>query len=62
MSLLQFYFKHSAKMLSGDLCDSDKDGDGVVDEQDNCVYVANPLQQHTINYDMQGMWCAYANI
>jgi hypothetical protein len=30
---------------TGDLCDSDVDGDGVLDEDDNCLYTPNPGQQ-----------------
>jgi len=32
-----FYF-------SGDVCDSDIDGDGVNNDIDNCVYFSNPTQ------------------
>lgn len=28
----------------GDACDSDKDNDGRLDTEDNCVYHANPTQ------------------
>ena len=40
--------------LLGDLCDEDKDDDGVLDVDDNCIYVKNPQQEHTSNYDMNG--------
>ena len=39
---------------SGDVCDEDKDNDGVLDSDDNCIYVSNVEQNHTINYDMSG--------
>ena len=32
---------------SGDACDTDKDGDGVMDDVDNCPLVANPNQLDT---------------
>lgn len=35
------------------MCDNDKDNDGVLDERDNCIYVPNPDQKHTVNYDMK---------
>ena len=38
----------------GDLCDDDKDNDGVLDDQDNCIYVPNPHQNQTVNYDTKG--------
>ena len=31
----------------GDACDTDKDGDGVMDDVDNCPLVPNPNQLHT---------------
>ena len=39
-------------LVSGDFCDTDKDNDGILDEEDNCVYVKNVHQNHTVNYDM----------
>ena len=44
---------------TGDVCDNDKDNDGIPDNEDNCVYVSNPQQNHTINYDMscKFLWC-----
>jgi len=39
---------------TGDACDDDKDGDTILDKNDNCIYVSNPQQNHTINYDMDG--------
>ena len=40
---------------AGDLCDTDIDGDGILNSNDTCVYLANPaqtdsdLQQTTIS-------------
>ena len=31
----------------GDLCDSDKDGDGISDDNDNCPYISNSGQEDT---------------
>ena len=41
MQLLSPYFK----LDIGDLCDDDIDGDGVLNEKDNCPLVANPDQE-----------------
>lgn len=37
--------------FSGDNCDDDKDGDGILDDEDNCMYVPNKDQEHKDNYD-----------
>lgn len=42
--ILAFFF-------SGDNCDDDKDGDGILDDEDNCMYVPNKDQEHKDNYD-----------
>lgn len=34
-------------LLLGDVCDFDKDNDGVPDNKDNCPLVFNPDQQDT---------------
>ena len=39
--------------ILGDECDEDKDNDGHLDVDDNCIYVKNPDQAHKdLNYDM----------
>ena len=32
---------------AGDLCDTDIDGDGILNSNDTCVYLANPAQTDT---------------
>ena len=32
-------------LLLGDACDHDLDGDGVHNDDDNCIYFPNPLQE-----------------
>ena len=34
-------------LLSGDLCDTDLDGDGVLNTADTCMYLSNPAQTDT---------------
>jgi hypothetical protein len=34
--------------FSGDVCDSDIDGDGVNNDIDNCVYFSNPTQTDSV--------------
>ena len=31
-------------IISGDVCDTDSDGDSILDTVDNCPYRNNPLQ------------------
>ena len=34
-----------SEMCIRDSCDTDDDNDGIVDEEDNCPVVSNPLQK-----------------
>ena len=39
--------------LAGDACEEDSDGDGIDDEDDNCILIHNPSQEHSKNgYDL----------
>ena len=56
--LLYFILSVGYCIFVGDVCDDDSDGDGVRDEIDNCIYVANPLQGHLmLNHDIE---CEYS--
>ena len=37
---------YSVVFFSGDNCDDDKNGDGILDDEDNCMYVPNKDQEH----------------
>ncbi len=39
------FFEHKVKCIADDGDDEDSDGDGVLDGDDNCPYIANPPQQ-----------------
>ena len=40
---------------AGDVCDDDKDGDGLLNSNDNCEYVVNTGQEHVqLSYDVNG--------
>lgn len=40
---------------TGDACDDDSDGDGVLDADDNCPLVRNPDQNHlNLTFDALG--------
>ena len=52
MQLLSPYFK----LDIGDLCDDDIDGDGVLNEKDNCPLVANP-DQEAVGKSKKGKAC-----
>ena len=38
---------YSVVFFSGDNCDDDKNGDGILDDEDNCIYVPNKDQEHS---------------
>lgn len=47
----------------GDVCDNDKDNDGVINSNDNCQYVSNPLQNHTkLTYDLNSTYTRFHSL
>lgn len=53
MSKMLLNYKSNGFPLSGDVCDGDDDNDGIIDANDNCVFVFNPDQEDTDSKLMQ---------
>ena len=45
MHWILIYLKAYLLRQTGDECDPDKDGDGKMNEEDNCDLIINPLQE-----------------